>query len=77
MTGIVTVTEDVDSCLNCGAPAVRDDERHRHCNACGMVWERMTEEDELDIEADRATRGRGWADERGRSREIRGGQERW
>ena len=73
----IIVTEDLPGCPNCGGPAVKDDEHGRHCNTCGLTWERRTEDDELDAEVDRLTRGRGWADERGRSRKIRGGQERW
>lgn len=31
------LTADVAECPGCGAPLVRDTERQRHCNGCGLV----------------------------------------
>ena len=74
---ILTVTEDVRECPACGAPAVKDDERSRHCNTCGLVWVRITEADELDMEADRAVRSRGTNEDAGRAKSIAKHQTRW
>ena len=73
----IIVTEDLPECPQCGAPAVKTGDRQRQCNACGLAWERMNEDDELDAEADRLVRGRGFADEHGRSRKIGKFQTRW
>jgi hypothetical protein len=62
---MLIVTEDVPDCPGCGAPAVRLGDRQRHCNGCGLDWERMTEADELDAKADREVRSRAAAEERG------------
>ena len=73
----IIVTEDVAECPRCGGPAVKDGDCQRHCNACGLAWERRNEDDELDAEADRQVRGRGWSEHEGRSRPIGKGQTRW
>ena len=73
----IIVTEDVSECPRCGAPAVKTSDRDRQCNSCGLTWERVTENDELDAEADRQARSRGWNEERGRAKSIGKGQQRW
>jgi uncharacterized Zn finger protein (UPF0148 family) len=73
----LVVTEDLSECPRCGAPAVKTSDRDRQCNTCGLTWERVTEDDELDIAADRSARSRGWNEERGRSKSIGKGQQRW
>ena len=73
----IVVTEDVSECPQCGAPAVKTGDRERQCNTCGLAWERMSEDDELDAEADRLVRSRGWNEERGRAKLIGKGQQRW
>lgn len=71
------VTEDLPECPGCGAPAVKTSERDRQCNSCGLTWERVTENDELDAEADRLVRSRGWNEEQGRGKSIKKSQVRW
>jgi uncharacterized Zn finger protein (UPF0148 family) len=73
----LTVTEDLPNCPQCGAPAIKDGDQQRHCNSCGLAWERVTEDDELDAEADRISRQRGWNEEQGRGKNIGKGQMRW
>lgn len=73
----IVVTEDLANCPRCGAPAVHTGERSRICNSCGLAWERMTEADELDAEADRLVRSRGWNEEKGRGKSIGKFQTRW
>jgi len=70
-------TEDLPQCPGCGAPAVQTSDRDRQCNTCGLTWTRETEADELDAEADRLVRSRGWNEERGRSKTIGKFQRRW
>jgi len=71
------VTEDIAECPKCGAPAVKTGDRQRQCNACGLTWERVTEEDELDADAESLVRSRGWNEERGRGKSIGKFQQRW
>ena len=73
----ITVSEDVPHCPQCGAPAVKDDERGRHCNGCGLSWQRATEADELDLEADKLVRSREWNEEHGRGKHIGRFPHRW
>jgi uncharacterized Zn finger protein (UPF0148 family) len=73
----LTVTEDVTECPRCGAPAVKTSDRERQCNSCGLTWERVTENDELDAEAERLVQSRGWNEERGRAKSIGKTQQRW
>ena len=77
MVDRLIVSEDLPECPQCGAPAVKTDDRQRQCNACGLTWERMTEEDELDAEAERLVRSRGWNEEQGRGKKIGKFQTRW
>ena len=77
MSRSITVTEDLPNCPGCGAPAVKTSDRDRQCNSCGLTWERVTEDDELDAEADRLVRSRGWNEERGRGKSIGKFQQRW
>jgi peptide subunit release factor 1 (eRF1) len=71
------VTEDLAECPQCGAPVVKTSDRARQCNSCGLAWERVTEDDELDAEAERLVRSRGWNEERGRAKSIGKFQTRW
>ena len=73
----ITVTEDLPSCPQCGAPAVKTGDRQRQCNACGLAWERVTEDDELDAEADQMVRSRAFNEEQGRAKSISKFQKRW
>jgi len=73
----VIVTEDLAECPRCGAPAVKTGDRSRQCNSCGLAWERFNEDDELDAEAERLVRSRGWNEERGRGKSIGKFQQRW
>jgi hypothetical protein len=73
----ITTTEDVPTCPKCDAPAVKDGLQDRHCNACGLAWKVVTAEDELDAEADRLVRSRGWNEEKGKSKKIGKFQARW
>ncbi len=73
----ITVTEDLPECPQCGAPAVKTGDRQRQCNACGLAWERLEENDELDAEADRLVRSRGWNEEHGGARDIGKFPRRW
>lgn len=75
--GRLIVTEDLANCPGCNAPAVRDGDRQRHCNGCGLIWERMTAQDELDLEADRMVRSRGFNERERGSSPIGRGQTRW
>ena len=77
MTHRIIVTEDVSECPRCGAPAVKTGDRERQCNTCGLAWERMSEDDELDAEADRLVRSRGYNEEQGRAKSISKFQNRW
>ena len=71
------VTEDLPDCPRCSAPAVKTGDRQRQCNACGLAWERVTEDDELDAEADHLVRSRAYSEECGRSKSISKFQTRW
>ena len=71
------VTEELAACPGCGAPPVKTGDRQRQCNSCGLVWERLTEQDELDDEADRVVRSRGHNEKTGGARSIPPGQARW
>ena len=64
------VSEDLPNCPQCGAPAVKDDDCGRHCNSCGLGWQLRTEADELDLEAEKLVRSRGWNEEQGRARDL-------
>jgi uncharacterized Zn ribbon protein len=74
---MIIVTEDLPNCPRCEAPAVKDDDRRRHCNSCGLAWERKTEADELDDDADRLVRSRGFNEKARGSTTIGRGQTRW
>ena len=76
MTRII-VTEDVSECPRCSAPAVKTSDRQRQCNSCGLAWERVTEDDELDAEADQLVRSRAFNEEHGRVKSISKFQMRW
>lgn len=76
MTDLST-TVDVPNCPQCGAVAVKQGIQDRACNTCGLVWKVVTEQDELDAEADRLVRSRGWNEEHGRGKEIGKGALRW
>ena len=56
---------------------VKTGDRQRQCNACGLAWERMTEDDKLDAEADHLVRSRGYNEEQGRAKSISKFQKRW
>jgi tRNA(Ile2) C34 agmatinyltransferase TiaS len=71
------VTEDLPDCPRCAAPAVKTGDRDRQCNSCGLTWERMTEDDELDAEADQLVRSRAFNEEHGRAKSISKFQMRW
>ena len=71
------VSEELTECPGCGAPAVKTSDRDRQCNTCGLTWERATENDELDAEADRAVRSRGSNEDAGRAKKIGKFQQRW
>jgi len=73
----IVITEDVANCPQCGAEAVKLGPNQRNCNACGLTWEVCTEEDELDAQADRLVRSRGWNEDREGKREIGRFQKRW
>jgi len=73
----ITVSEDIRSCPNCAAEAVKTDATHRQCNSCGTVWEFVNAEEEQERMETLKLRGRGWADEHGRSRAIPHGANRW
>ena len=73
----LTVTEDLPTCPQCGNPAVKIDDRHRNCNTCGLTWERLTAEDELDDAAERLIRSRGWNEEHGKTEKIGRFPRRW
>ena len=77
MSRSLIVTEDLPDCPRCGAPAVKTSDRDRQCNSCGLTWERLTEDDELDAEAERLVRSRGWNEEQGRGKSIGKFQSRW
>jgi len=72
----IIVTNELTECPQCDAPAVKYGDRQRGCNSCGLVWERMSEQDELDLEAERTVRTRSWAEENGRGKSIGKGA-RW
>ena len=74
---MITVSEDIPNCPGCGAVATKTDEHHRVCTTCGLAWERKTPEDELDEEADRLVRSRGWNEEKKGSTSIGRFQTRW
>ena len=74
---MITVSEDIPNCPGCGAVATKTDETHRVCTTCGLAWERRTPEDELDEEADRAVRSRGFSEKGGGMTPLRPGQTRW
>jgi len=69
-------TVDAENCPQCGAPAVRYTLQDRGCNTCGLAWKVVTEQDELDAEAEKITRSRAYAEEHGRGRSIGKGS-RW
>ena len=73
----IIVTEDVSGCPRCSAPAVKTGDRQRQCNACGLAWECVTEDDELDAEADHLVRSRGYNEEHGHAKSISKFQMRW
>lgn len=73
----IKVTQDVPKCPKCDAPAVADSLLQRHCNACGLAWTVQTADDELDAEADRLVRTRGWNEEKGKAKKIGKFQSRW
>lgn len=77
MTARLIVSEDLPACPQCGAEVVKTGDRQRQCNSCGLTWERMTEDDELDAEAERLVRGRGWNEKQGRAKDIGKFQTRW
>lgn len=74
---MITVSEDIPNCPGCGAVATKTDETHRVCTTCGLDWERKTPADELDDEADRLVRSRGWNEEKKGSTRIGRFQTRW
>jgi len=49
----------------------------RACLTCGLAWKVVTEQDELDAEADRLIRSRGYAEEHGRGKTVGKGATRW
>ena len=73
----ITVTIDEPNCPVCGSPAVKHGLNDRACNACGLTWTVVTEQDELDAEADRLVKSRGVNEERERARKIPKGASRW
>jgi hypothetical protein len=73
----VITTAEPDACPMCAAPMVKTGQHDRICNGCGFVCTVQTEEDELDAEADRLARSRGWNEDEGRSRKIGRFQTRW
>jgi len=74
---MIITTVDVAFCPQCLSPAVRYDEHARGCNGCGLTWKVVTERDELDAEADRLIRSRGWNEEHGRGKTVGKGATRW
>lgn len=70
-------TEDLKECPGCNAPLVSTGRNDRICNTCGLSVRIVTEEDELDAEADRIVRSRGWNEEQGRARKVGKFQTRW
>lgn len=77
MTVRLIVSEELTACPKCGAPPVSTGDRQRQCNCCGLVWERMTAEDEADEEADRVVRSRRFNEKQRGFRPISCGQTRW
>lgn len=75
--GEIISTVDVPNCPQCGSVAKRLGDRDRACMGCGFAWKVLTERDELDQKADRATRSRSWSEERGGGRPIGKGATRW
>lgn len=73
----VITTAEPDQCPMCGSPLVSIGTKDRICNACGFSCTVHTEEDELDAEAERLVRSRGWNEEEGRSKKIGRFQTRW
>ena len=77
MTVRLTTTDDVKECPQCAGAVTSTGLNDRQCNTCGLVWTVVTEADELDAEADRLVRSRGYSEDRGRSRKIGRFQSRW
>jgi uncharacterized Zn finger protein (UPF0148 family) len=73
----VITTVEPEQCPMCGSPLVSIGTKDRICNACGFSCTVHTEEDELDAEAERLVRSRGWNEDEGRSKEIGRFQTRW
>ena len=73
----VITTEEPEGCPLCSTPLVKTDEHSRICNSCGFSCRVLTEEDELDAEAERLVRSRGWNEEQGRGKKIGRFQTRW
>jgi hypothetical protein len=73
----IVTTVDVPACPLCSSPATVLGRQERACNACGLTWRVVTEQDELDAQADRAVRSREWNEERGAARKIGRNAQRW
>jgi len=77
MPDVITTTVDVPNCPQCGGLAKQMGRQDRACLTCGLAWKVVTEQDELDAEADRLIRSRGYAEEHGRGRTVGKGATRW
>lgn len=75
----LTVSEDIQTCPQCddGTPLVQIGYHLRQCNSCGVAIEWVTEENELDAEADRQVLTREYNEGHGRGKAIAKYQQRW
>ncbi len=76
MSHVITTTKP-DACPQCGSVMVCTSAQDYQCNACGFTCSVFTAEDELDAEADRLVRTRGFNEEHGRGKKIARFQSRW
>ena len=77
MTGEIISTREPDRCPQCKSPLVRTCMKDFQCNGCGFTCTVFTAEDELDAEADKLVRQRGYNEEHGRAKKIGKFQARW
>lgn len=77
MTHPIITTEKPNTCPLCESPMVCTSAQDYQCNACGFTCTVFTAQDELDAEADKLVRQRGWNEEHGRGKKISKFQSRW
>ena len=66
----IITTEKPSACPQCGSPMVSTSANDYQCNACGFTCSVFTAQDELDAEADKIVRTRGYNEEHGRGKKI-------